>query len=43
MKKLISKVVTVATYKGEDSNSINVLTELHLYYLLTFTRILSFQ
>lgn len=26
MKKLISKVVTVATYKGEDSNSINVLT-----------------
>lgn len=26
MKKLISKVVTVATFKGEDSNSINVLT-----------------
>lgn len=26
MKKLISKVVTVATCKEEDSNSINVLT-----------------
>lgn len=26
MKKLISKVVTITTYKGEDSNSINVLT-----------------
>lgn len=26
MKKLISEVITVTTYKGEDSNSINVLT-----------------
>lgn len=26
MKKVISNVITVATYKGEDSNSINVLT-----------------